>query len=468
MAMTTHDFRAADWVKRLTRSLASLAAVEETHNAELSADPTESRGMRLPSAFNSPSSRRSSLYHRAYSFEDSFYYGPYYRELRSALDAVKARLREHPVLNCALGPSDDNDEFRIYIANTGGLTSLTRTIAGLMSCAMESDFDEVASKLQRLLSAGEEEPLTGYCISVFRGLRLENEMELADGMFIAPFDRISKLVTTADLETIVGDMDRFTQTGPLGVVLKPFQWKPVIVAAGEEADREKLWDKGFPNDTCLIVDLLAIAHGVPALNLMSLQPSVDRWVWDLLGNFVGGISAAWQSGLPVNDYLRPTPISADRFADVKDLFCRLKDTNNDRARHESVVSRLARALLRRGKLGAEDKILDVAIALELMYGFDGPELGYKLGTRASFFLENSAQERVETFGKVKQFYKARSAVVHYDRKKERWEKTPDEYYRYLSEEFNEGFDLARRTLFKLLHEGGPQDWNELVLSEGSQ
>ena len=66
------------------------------------------------------------------------------------------------------------------------------------------------------------------------------------------------------------------------------------------------------------------------------------------------------------------------------------------------------------------------------------------------------------------FYRARSAVVHYDNRKEKWKENPKEYYQYLAEQFKEGFDLARRTLFTLLREGRPRDWDKFVLSGGSQ
>ena len=56
---------------------------------------------------------------------------------------------------------------------------------------------------------------------------------------------------------------------------------------------------------------------------------------------------------------------------------------------------------------------------------------------------------------VKEFYKARSAIVH-NRKKVSWQRD--------CEAFDKGFDIARRTLFKLLYEGPPEDWDELVIS----
>ena len=470
--MTPHDFRASSWVQRLAQSLATLKNIEDNHRVELTAvSPVAGTAheARLFSFFDSPSSRRLSLYHKAAHHKDSSYYRSHYGELSAPLNAAKSLLREHPVLNRALGPSDDNDEFRIRITNVGTLISLNHIIAGLMSCAINSDYNDVASRLHELLSAEKERPLTGYHISIFRGLRLNDELEFTDGMSIAPFDSIKHFIAPFSLQSVVWDIDRFTRRGPLGAVRKPFQWEPVIVGLGDELKGNSPFDKEFPNNANAVVDLLAIAHAAPVMNMMCFEGCVDPQAWALLGEPGMGGSAYAPQGFPINADLGDTPLSMENFSEAKDIFCRLKDSNNDQTRYESVVSRLARALLRGGKLAAKDKVLDVAIALELMYELDSQELRYKLATRAACFLEKESQKRVETFSKVTKFYDARSSVVHYDKKKEnQWKKNPDKYNQYLAEQFEEGFDLARRTLFKLLREGRPLDWNELVLSGGSQ
>ena len=462
--MIPHDFRASSWIQRLAQSLATLKNIEDNHRVELTAvSPVTDTAheMRLLSFFDSPSSRRLSLYLKAADHKDSSYYRSHYGELSSTLNAVKTLFREHPVLNRALSPSDD-DEFRIGITTVGTLTSLNHVIAGLMSCAINSDYNDVASRLHALLSAGRERPLTGYHISIFRGLRLDGELAFADGMSIAPFDSIKHFIPPFSLRSAVWDIDRFTRRGPLAAVRKPFHWEPVIVGVNDELKWTPPVDKEFPNNANAVVDLLAIAHAVPLMNMMCFECCVDPQVWALLGEPGTGGSASWSQGWPINADLGDTPLSMEHFSEAKDIFCRLKDSNNDQTRYESVISRLAGSLLRRGKLEAADKILDVAIALELMYELDSPELKYKLATRAAWFLEKNSPGRVETFNKVRKFYDTRSSVVHSHKKQ------ANNYDQQLSEQFKQGFDLAHRTLFKLLREGRPLDWNEQVLSGGSQ
>lgn len=466
--MTPHDFRASSWVQRLGQSLATLKNIEDNHRVELTAVSSvagTAHEMRLLSFFDSPSSRRLSLYLKAAHHKDPSYYRSHYEELSSPLNAVKSLLREHPVLNRALGPSDD-DEFRIGIMTVGTIKSLNHVIAGLMSCAMESNYDDVASRLHELLSAEKERPLKGYHISIFRGSRLDRELEFADGMSIAPFDSIKHFIPPFSLRSAVWDIDQFTRRGPLAAIRKPFHWEPVIVGVDDELKWTPPFDKEFPNNANAVVDLLAIAHAAPLMNMMCFQCCVDPQVWALLGSPGTDGSASWPQGLPINADLGDTPLSMEHFSEAKDIFCRLKDSNNDQTRYESVISRLAGSLLRRGKLEAADKILDVAIALELMYELDSPELKYKLATRAAWFLEKNSQGRVETFNKVRKFYDTRSSVVHNDRGKSN--KKSEQYAQNIAEQFNQGFDLARRTLFKLLRDGRPSDWNQLVLSGGSQ
>ena len=103
----------------------------------------------------------------------------------------------------------------------------------------------------------------------------------------------------------------------------------------------------------------------------------------------------------------------------------------------------------------DDKILDVAIALERMYGLDGGEISHKMRTRIAWFLGVDAKSRFREMKTVKDFYEARSAIVH-NRKKASWQRD--------REAFRKGFDTAKRTLFKLLHEGPPENWDELVIA----
>ncbi len=124
--------------------------------------------------------------------------------------------------------------------------------------------------------------------------------------------------------------------------------------------------------------------------------------------------------------------------------------------YEPVISRLSEALARTGDYEADDKILDVAIALEQMYELDQGEIGFKLKIRAACFLESETQARLCVFRKVGQLYDARSGIVHRRRKESSRASKGDA--------FEAGFDVARASVIKLLREGPPRDWNELVMA----
>ena len=123
-----------------------------------------------------------------------------------------------------------------------------------------------------------------------------------------------------------------------------------------------------------------------------------------------------------------------------------------------MLSRLAEALGRSGQYASQDKILDVAIALERMYEPDSPEVTFKLKARAACFLESDTAERKRVFKEIGNFYTARSAIVHGPKGKKKRTAQSEE------EAFDSGFKLARRSLLKLLGEGpAPGEWDDVIL-----
>ena len=90
----------------------------------------------------------------------------------------------------------------------------------------------------------------------------------------------------------------------------------------------------------------------------------------------------------------------------------------------------------------EDAVLDSSIALEIMYELDGSEISYRLATRAGALLGTAAESRVEVFQQVREFYKARSMLVHDGR-------VPKDSLNALAQAREAGADIARRTLREL-------------------
>ena len=125
------------------------------------------------------------------------------------------------------------------------------------------------------------------------------------------------------------------------------------------------------------------------------------------------------------------------------------------------IARLAEALARQGRFRTNDRILDVAIALERMYGLDQGEISFKLKTRAACFLEEQTKDRLRVFRDVQKLYDARSGIVHSRGQKKREPKEVLQRERQAA--FGKGFDGARRPVVKLLKGGPPPDWNEMLL-----
>ena len=91
-----------------------------------------------------------------------------------------------------------------------------------------------------------------------------------------------------------------------------------------------------------------------------------------------------------------------------------------------------------------------------MYELVGGEISHKMRTRASWLLGSDAEGRLRVMKSVAEFYRVRSEIVH-----NRKQRAPVERYRAA---FDTGFEIAARTLFKLLGDGPPGDWEELVIA----
>ena len=121
-----------------------------------------------------------------------------------------------------------------------------------------------------------------------------------------------------------------------------------------------------------------------------------------------------------------------------------------------LVTRLAEALSRDGRIAMHDKVVDVAIALEGMYELPRWKKSRKLEARVSGFLGTDAEDRRRIAERVAALYEARSEIVHSG-------SGGASPFRD-GAAFVTGFDLARRSLFKLLREGVPKNWEAASLT----
>ena len=240
----------------------------------------------------------------------------------------------------------------------------------------------------------------------------------------------------------------------VAAIVKPFRWKPQFLHPDDPSDPDLDWGGTFSKDATAFIELLALFHAKPVIRLVSIPYCIHRTASHLLGQFhyhsgytLGGRYRTWTHSSGSTD-LNPEALDAARR--------QLRFRGSDRYRHcEPVIARLAEALARSGRFHIDDKILDVAIALEQLYQPNGDAISFKLKARAACFLEARAERRLQVFQDVGELYGARSSIVH------RRKKGTSAELKIAA--FEKGFDVARRTVVKLLNEGPPPDWDEKVI-----
>ena len=384
----------------------------------------------------------------------------------SQADVVGSILLAHPTLADVPHSMAGHDEFRVQGLGTDRSTSLTDLIAGLMARAAELSGDRfraAAGELGALLapitetgsvrvSAG---PDVGCDVVLFYGLTLEEESDLADGMAIVPFERVRAFVDEKLVQELAPAETEVRGWRSVGAIVRPFQWTPSFRMPGDLADAGSKPQGEFFQDAQTFLELIAVAHAAPVLRLAELPDCIHRSAGRLLGLERRGPGSYRSLSAHGFDGLADRPrLAREALDEAREAFGNLR-TAHHRAM-APIVSRLAEAQARSGPFAGDDKILDVAIALERMYRPEGGEIAHKMRTRVAWYLGTDAASRLGYMKAAKEFYDMRSKIVHAGRKQVSAQTR--------LQAFATGFDIAGRTLFKQLRAGPPGDWDELVVA----
>ena len=470
--MTMTEFAAGDWIDRLARALPGLAEAQEPYLQEYRKQNPRVHGAVGGRDGNQPAFSLDDLRDLYAIARHSNVFGEqeHYAPLLAVLDPVRYILYSHPTLALVMSQIIGKDDFWMQILNTGSLTSATDLIAGLMARASELSRDRfraAATELNAFLSrVGQGESASGlgdldvgYDAVLFWGLTLKERVEVADGMVILPFEHVQTFVDRSLVEELAPPGSGFHGWRSVGAVVRPFRWKPAFYRTGYERGPELTNPAPFFREAQTFLELLAVMHAAPVLRLATLPYCIDRSARRLLGlERHNGGSHRGRPAQGFDGFDKCPELAPEALAEAKEAF---ENRQGERyGRMAPIVGRLAEALARDGPFASEDRILDVSISLERMYELDQGEVGFKLKTRAACFLESDTETRLRVFKDVGAFYEARSMIVHNSRKKrgsaERQEAA-----------FKKGFDVARRSAVKLLRDGPPQDWNEMVIAGGN-
>ena len=455
--MTQKKFALDDWIEELTTRLDAILRYErelEYALSELRWRGEQTLGLSGNTHENSTVNIRERI--RQYSMvvrrtprHDSDYEQVVSRLLGSLVDV----LREHSTLDRAIYISDNQLVFGLDL----GVERLQEQplifmVRGLVDYAVEHSPQATADAFARMLERGERQSLALYSIVLFRGLHVEGKHDFAQGLSVMSWQEARQYIPNIAVRSLLGESNSFDVL-PIGAVVYKMKFGPAVVPVGY--DFKGKWQakpSSFRHDALLLIDLLAMTHETAVLTAGWVYSDVNRQVRRLLGRY-----SFFRTSHEFDDILKkggPTKpkMSLEKLPGAAALFPKIR---NDEGNLKLALSRLALSQSRFGPYAASDSIIDVAIALEVMYQA-GSELTYRLAMRASYFLEKSAEDRMAIYEVIKAFYKARSDIV----RGRTWNE----------EILTRSFDVARRTLIKLAVEGGPsksEDWDNFVIAGGS-
>ena len=388
-----------------------------------------------------------------------------YAPLRVALDPTRHALLSHPDLErvAVAGRTIGANDFCIQILSQDMSIWAGDLIAGLMARTAElpgKGFRAAVRELNAFLSGAQDDAAAavlgnldeGCDLLMFYGLTVTERIEVEDGFMILPSGEARRFVNRELVEELAPSGAGYHGWRSVGAVARPFRWRPIFGRRGSiNAPARKPPDVFFL-DARKLLDLIAISHAAPVVPLAWVTDCIDLSAARLFGwekHDAGVVQKRPAAGF--NGFAECPVLSPSALEDAREAF-RMRESARFR-RMTLCVTRLAEALARDGRVAMHDKIVDVAIALEGMCELPRNKKSRKLQERVSSFLGTDADDRKKTKEIIRNVYDARSEIVHSDSKR--------------ASPFRDGaafvtsFDLARRTLFKLLREGPPDDWREL-------
>ncbi len=380
----------------------------------------------------------------------------YYPELNVPSSELMDLLAEHPAIrrNCR-GTGSDLATF-VTMPSKGFRMELRDLARHLTRAAVRRGRRDTAAYVERFLSLSDANQVSGYEVAVFRGLTMVGEAELGDGLDILSYEHAAQRgLVRNDPPGPANDMPDYAGMGAL-VLAREMTWGPCLVPPRTSKD---LGIQGpTPKYRCVpdcsmgvIFDLLSLttSQRVQLLSVLCCAPDLV----DLNPNFGPGSSSGFLHG----DAWTKKDLTQEHIGDLQGLLCSWSRFKvEDRRTLELGLSRLASSILRKqGRFWLQDRILDTAIALEVMYELPASELSYRLQTRAGHLLAEKAEARITIAKEVKQFYGLRSSIAHGKKRVD------------AKESADAGFALAQKTLRELLRRGSFPDWERLVMSSSN-
>ena len=389
--------------------------------------------------------------------------------LRLKADPQNARsvLREHPLLRPGLTDCAGVESIGFPVLIRWIPVTLDRLITNLAKVAVRDGGESAARCLHNFLVAADGAGVPGYEIIVIHGLDLDRRFELGPEAFLVPYRSVRKRFDLPEEDAGEFSFDRpesrrEVSAVPPAAFVRRMRYRPGIhpgmvgevwpeqVVSFEFPHAYEVGGEEWPSDSRMLAELLSVSLGVPLL-CRSCFFRPDEWVAQLEPNLAHG--AYGGHGYPLDVWPEGHPIDAKKL----DAFVRMaKGWVKYRREHGAIdlgVRRLAGSYSRAvSRFGVEDRIVDVAIALEAMYDSHG----HKSAQRAAGLLEGNDENRLSIYNTVKRLHTVRSAIVHADK--------PPQSREEMDKSLEAARDVGRRTLQSLCDRGSEVDWARVTVS----
>lgn len=312
---------------------------------------------------------------------------------------------------------------------------------------------ETIQRFERFLKLNATMDFVGFEFTFLAGLNLSEKWTIAEKLHAVPYDHFRREYLNS--EAII-HYDSFMRHDPIvkgpekpphvAVIIQEFKWGPAIIKDSDSHQKKFTYcgNDGKVIDVALLVNLLSMIGNCP-LGIIGQTERAEPWFYDLINRgFDLGLN--FHNCSPI-DFIRrhrdERLISSDKKIEFEQLVpLWLTFSESDGERIGLAISRLAGAMARTGSLAEEDRILDVAIALEILYVL--PER-VKLSERASEYLSEDSDECIRIKDAIELFYDWRVRIVHGLNR--------EDVRGSMAEAFSGGFDIAVRTIRKHLKHG---------------
>lgn len=417
--MSQEQFTLTDWVAGLSQCLQELVDYERWIERELSL-----LRRRAEHALGAPDSRddrddrvRERISRYGWHLMDTPQVeSEYQRNVSGGLNRLLEVLLKHPAVKSAVYRAENGHlalDLNLGVSRIAG-QQLGIVLTGLMDHAVEHGPQATAYALSQVIQRGENKDLSSYRILLFRGLHVERRHDFPNGLSLVSLEEVQRYLADDRVREMLEAGDTEINREPIGAVVYEVKWGPVFVPA--EYDMEGLnWpetSRTFRDDALLLLDVLAVVHGLPVSSSRTYTSVVERQIEHLVG--LGRRSSRFvRDALGVNT-MRVEPITTPAVSEEKLSDCdRLVLSCRDDVQLRLALSRLASSLARRGVHEAFDRVLDVAIALEVMYRLDASRgKGSQLSRRARDLIGRDREDRNWIRRTAESIYAARTGVVH--------------------------------------------------------